>query len=44
MLEVKIWPGGPNGYWMWKIQKQRVAAVDYGSRVIRMSSSVPQAI
>jgi hypothetical protein len=40
-VEVKIWPGGPNGYWMWKIQKRGTAAIDYGSRVLRMSSSVP---
>jgi hypothetical protein len=43
-VEVKIWPGGRDGYWMWKIQKRGTAAIDYGSRVLRMSSSVPQDI
>jgi hypothetical protein len=43
-VEVKIWPGGPKGYWMWKIQKRGTAAIDYGSRMLRMSSAVPDEI
>jgi hypothetical protein len=40
-VEVKVWPGGPEGEWAWKIQKRTISSIDLQKRTIHMSRNVP---
>jgi hypothetical protein len=40
-VEVKVWPGGPDGEWAWKIQKRTISSIDLQKRTIHMNRNVP---